>query len=126
MKEHGFTLKETRSRRYSAQSIMDAKYADDITLLANTPTQADSQLNSLKQAAGGIGLHVNAGKTEYLCFNQKADISAQNGGSLKLVDKFNYLGSSVSSMKNFINVRLAKLWAAIDWFLNIWKSTISD
>ena len=35
----------------------------------NTPTQAKSLLYSLEQAAGGIDLHVNADKTEYICFN---------------------------------------------------------
>ena len=43
-----------------------------IELLANKPTQTESLLQS---RAGGIGLHVNAGKTEYMCFNQKGDIS---------------------------------------------------
>ena len=48
---------------------MDADYADDIVLLGNTPTQAKSPLHSLERAAGGIGLLVNADKTEYICFN---------------------------------------------------------
>ena len=41
-----------------------------------------------RQAAGldEIGLHVNADKTEYVCFNKKGDISTLNGGSLKLVN----------------------------------------
>ena len=43
---------------------MIADNADDIALLANTPTQAKSQLHSLVQAAGGIGLHVNTDRTE--------------------------------------------------------------
>ena len=49
-------------------------------LLANTPTQAKSLLHSLKQAAGGIDLDVNADKMEYICFNQDDDISTQNDG----------------------------------------------
>ena len=36
MKENGFTLAKTRSRRYPARTITDADYADDIALLANT------------------------------------------------------------------------------------------
>ena len=32
-----------------------------------------------------------------MCFNQRGDISTWNGSSLKLVDKFTYLGCSVSS-----------------------------
>ena len=63
MKENGFTLEKARSRRYPAQSITDANYADDIGLLANIPAQAESLLHSLEQASGGIGLHVYADKT---------------------------------------------------------------
>ena len=66
-------------------------------LLVNTPTQAETQLHSLEQAAAGIGLHVNVDKTEYMCFNQRGSISTLNGSSLKLVNKFTYVGSSVSS-----------------------------
>ena len=46
---------------------MDTDYADDIALMANTPNQAESLLHSLEQAAAGIGLYVNANKTEYMC-----------------------------------------------------------
>ena len=83
---------------------MDADYSNDIMLLANTPAQAKTMLHSLEWAAVGIGLHDNAEKTEYICFNQKADISTLNGSSLKLIDKFTYLGSSVSSTKTDINM----------------------
>ena len=65
MKENGFTVAKERSRRYVAQTIMDPDYADDIALLINTPTQAKSLLYSLELAAHGIGLDVNADKTEY-------------------------------------------------------------
>ena len=48
MKENGFTLKKARSRRYPGQTIMDTDYADDIALLANTPTQTLFLLHSLE------------------------------------------------------------------------------
>ena len=35
--------------------------------------------------------------SEYMFFNQTGDISTRNGISLKLVDKFTYLGRNVSS-----------------------------
>ena len=70
-------------------------YADDTALLTNTPAQAESLLHSVERVGGGIGLHVNADKTEYMCFNQRGDISTQNGWLLELVDKSTYLGSSV-------------------------------
>ena len=69
-------------------------------LMAKTPTQAESLLRSLEQAAGGIGLYVNVDKMEYMCFNQRDDIFSVNSGSLKLVDKFTYLGSGILSPKN--------------------------
>ena len=125
MKEKSFKLAKERSRRYSAQTITDADYVDDILLLANTPAQAESLLHSLERAPGGIGLHVNADKTEYMCFNQR-DISTRKGGPLKLVDKFTYLGSSISSTENDINMRLAKAWIAIDWLFVIWKLNLTD
>ena len=42
------------------------------------------------------------------------DISTQNGTSLKLVDKFTYLGSSVSSTKKDFDTRLTMAWTAIN------------
>ena len=71
MKENGFTLENVRSRRYSVPTITDVDCADDITLLANTPTQAESLLHCLEQATGGISLLVNADKTKYMYFNKK-------------------------------------------------------
>ena len=95
-------------------------------ILANTPIQAETLLHSLKQAAAGIGLHINAHKTEYMCFNQTGDISTLSGSSLKLVDKFTYLGSSVSSTEKDIDMQLTKAWTAIDKLSVIWKSDLTD
>ena len=100
--------------------------ADDITLLANAPAQAVTLLHSLELAAAGIGLHVNAHKTEYMCFNQRDDISTLNGRSLNLVDKFTYLGSSVSSTETDVNTWLAKARTVVDWLSVIWKSDLTD
>ena len=46
MKENGFKLAKKRSRRYLAKTITDADYADDIALLANTPTQDEILIQS--------------------------------------------------------------------------------
>ena len=73
-------------------------------LLANTPTQAESLLYGLKQAAGGLTPNMNADKMEHMYFKQKGNISTLNGGSLKLENKFTYLGNRVSSTENVINM----------------------
>ena len=67
MKENGFKLAKERRRRYPAQTITDVDYADDIALLAKSTAQAESLLQSLERAAGGISLHITADKTEYMC-----------------------------------------------------------
>ena len=105
---------------------MDADYSDDIVLLANTPAQAETLLHGLEWAAVGIGLLVNADKTEYMCFNQRGDISTLNGSSLKLVDNFTYLGSSNSITENDINTWLAKAWTAINRLSVVWKSDLTN
>ena len=61
-----------------------------------------------------------------MCFNQTGDISTLNGSTLKLVDKFIYLGSSVSSTETDIDTSLAKALTAIDRLSVIWKSDLTD
>ena len=119
-------MTKKRSKKYPAKTITDADYADDLALLANTPNQAETLPHSLERAAAGIGLHVNAHKTEYMCYNQTGNITRLDGGSLRLVDKFTYQGSSVSSTENDINTRLTKAWMAIDRLSIIWKSDLTD
>ena len=68
----------------------------------------------------------NARKMEYICFNQTSDISTPDRRSLKLVDKFTYLGSSVSSTEKDIDTRLTKAWIAIDKLSLMWKSDLTD
>ena len=48
-----------------------------------------------------------------------------NDSSLKLVDKFTYPGSSVSSTETDINMWLVKAWTAIDRLSVMWKSDLS-
>ena len=56
-----------------------------------------------------------------MSFNQTGDISPVNSSSLKLVDKFAYLRSSVSSTESVID---AKARTAIDSLSVIWKSDL--
>ena len=123
MKDNSFKLAKERNKEYPTQTIMDAEYADDIALLVNTPAQAEYLLHSLEQAVASIGLNVNSHKTEYMCFNKRGDISTLNVSFLKLVDKFTYQGSSVSSTETDINT---KAWTAISRLLVVWKLDMTD
>ena len=90
IKENVFKLTREKSRRYPAKTITDADYADDIALLTNASALAETSLHSLERSAVGIGLHVNAHKTEYMCSDQTGDISTLNGRSQNLIDEFTY------------------------------------
>ena len=61
-----------------------------------------------------------------MCYYQTGDISTLDGTSLKLDDKFPYLGSSVSSTEKDIDTWLTKAWTAIDRLSIIWKSDLAD
>ena len=85
---------------------------------------AETLLHCVERANVCIDLHVNAHMTEYMCFNQTGEISTLSGSSLKLVDKFIYQGSSVSSTETDINTLLGKAWTTINRLLVIWKSDL--
>ena len=61
-----------------------------------------------------------------MCYNQTGVISTLVGTSQKQVDKFPYLGSSISSTEKNIDTRLTKAWTAIDRLSFIWKSDLTD
>ena len=61
-----------------------------------------------------------------MCYNQTGDISTLYGTPLKLVDKFTYLGSSVSSTEKDIDTGLTKVWTAINRLSIMWKSDLTD
>ena len=60
-----------------------------------------------------------------MCFNQTVDISTRGGSSLKLVDKFTYLRSNISSTKTDIDTRITKAWTAVDRLSVILKSDLT-
>ena len=122
--EKQFSLKiETRVDLVLFQDLVTHMTAGPLGNL-RTPYQAETLLHSLERTAEGIGRYIDAHKTEYMCFNQAGDISTLEGTTLKLVDKFTYLGSSVSSTEKDIDTRLTKAWTAIDKLSIIWKSDL--
>ena len=94
--------------------------------MENTPNQGDTLLHSLEKAAAGIGLHINELKMGYMCYNHTDNISTQDGTPLELVDKFIYLGRSVSSTEMDIETRLTKVWTAVNRLSIIWKSDLIE
>ena len=118
----GLTLTKARGCRYPATTITDADYADDLALISDTK----ALLHILERAAGDVGLYVNAGKTEFMCFNQEGSMKTVAGKPLKLDDIFTYLGSNIASTEKDVNIRIGKAWGALDGLHIIWKSNIPD
>ena len=114
-----------KSRWYPVETITDEDDADNLVLLANIPAQDESQHYDQEQSAWGIGLHFNANKKEYLCFKREGAIFTLSRRPLKLVDKLTYLGSNISPTVNDVNMRLVKIWTAIDRLSVIYGSLIN-
>ena len=120
----GFILNPARSSRYPATRITDIDYADDLALTSNTILEANELLHSLESAAREIGLHINAKKTEFMCYNQTGTIISLDGKPIKQVVDFTYLGSNIQSTEKDINIRKGKAWSALNKMDNIWKSDL--
>ena len=52
-------------------------------------------------------------------------MSSQNGERIKQVNDFKYLGRYIASTDHDINIRIGKVWSALNKLTNIWKSTFS-
>ena len=51
--------------------MTDTNYADDLTFLEHINAQAEFLMQCLQQAVRGIGLCVNANKTDIICFKRE-------------------------------------------------------
>ena len=103
--------------------IAELQYADDLVLLANTPTDLQNGLNLLTAAYDAMGLKVNINKTEIVIQNNSHQENINhnhppfriNNEEIKVVEDFPYLGSILSSscsLEAEINARLSKASAA--------------
>ena len=123
-KNLGFTLRKQLSRRYPAEMLTDADFADDLVLLSDKIGNAEKLLNILETAAASVGLYMNTTKTKFIAVNTEGTIAAQNGRDLEQANDFNYLGSKIISSENDIQVRIGSAWSALNKLTPIWKSNL--
>ena len=57
-KELGFTLSKACSKRYPAETITDADYADDIALMSDNIQDATYLLHNIENTAKEIGIYI--------------------------------------------------------------------
>ena len=77
--------------------ISDLAYADDVVLLSESKEAAQCFLTRLAKYAGQIGLRINVGKTKAMSVcGGNLNLSLE-GGPIKEVSSFCYLGSNISA-----------------------------
>jgi hypothetical protein len=110
--------------------IRDLLFADDCALNAPTEQKMQHEMNCLSEACNNFGLTISTKKTEVLYQPapgkpyHEPNITV-NGQKLQAVDKFTYLGSTLSRAVNIdaeINNRVAKASAAFGRLReNVWE-----
>ena len=63
---------EKKNRRVGPKVETDVDFADDIALLSEEINHAQELLLRIEKQFGKVGLKRNAGKTEFIAFNNKA------------------------------------------------------
>ena len=77
-------------------------------------------------AAGNVGLHLNAKKTEMITYNQPiAEIKSLSNEKIKNVEDFKYLGSWIDNTQKYIKFRIAQGLVACNKLNKIWKSNLN-
>ncbi|CAH1244381.1 Hypp7291 [Branchiostoma lanceolatum] len=73
-----------------------------------------------------VGLHMNAGKTKFMAYNQQVPVCLRTheGTALEKVEDFRYLGFHIESTSKDINSRKAAAWRACNKLEKIWKSDL--
>ena len=124
-----FLIFSIYSRKYNfLVSYITIRYADDTTLLATSPEELQHQVNELQKISLLFGLEINSAKTCMMVIDP-ADIGTQSvlidGKEVERVNKFKYLGSSVSVDSNSttdIKARLTIARHATPQLTGIWKA----
>ena len=94
--EIGFKLNHKICRRHNPDIITDLDFADDIALVTEKMKQAQYFLHHVQHNAAKTGLHLNAGKTEFMSFNQEQEtaLKSNNKENIKKADNFKYLAGA--------------------------------
>ena len=125
-----FNLRRLQAKtKIKTETIRDLLFADDCALCAHSETSMQNIVDKFSEACHNFGLTISTKKTEVLHQPApgkpytKPDITI-NGQKLNAVDKFTYLGSTLSrnmTIDDEVNLRLAKASAAFGRLnANVW------
>ena len=93
-------LEDLEGMRIGGRNINNIRYADDTVLVADSPEKLQLLINALEVAGLEKGIKINFGKTKTMGITKKrqrlvVDVSLQQR-RIEQVDKFTYLGSSIT------------------------------
>jgi hypothetical protein len=109
--------------RIGGRNLNNLRYADDVTLAANTEDGLVSLIEKVTCASGKAGLYLNIQKTKVMSTAELQSFSLNNK-NIEVVDHFNLLGSILEeegSCKQEIVRRLALGRTAMCGLAKIWK-----
>lgn len=108
--------------------LEDLDYADDIALLSHSKTHMQEKSDRVANFANQLGLRINSQKTKVMLLNTKGNPQIQSyGQALESVDKFTYLGSTVTKdggSAEDIKARIGKARNALIHLKHIWASNV--
>ncbi|XP_037871039.1 uncharacterized protein LOC119629400 [Bombyx mori] len=115
-----------KGKSIGGRVINNLRYADDITLLAQTREDMKIQLTRLEAASLKFGLAINRDKTKMMIVDraEQNGTNVQNIGNCEVVQTYIYLGSAISSTGGCgeeIRRRCAITRLAVERLGKIWK-----
>jgi len=111
------------------RKVCNLRFADDIDLMAGSNQELQELTNSLVRNAGKFGMEVSSEKSKVMVNSTNAATCniTMNNQLLEEVDKFKYLGATISkdgSSLPEVKIRIASATAAVSKLERIWKSKI--
>lgn len=92
---------QTENFKINGRAITNIRYADDTVLIANTTEELQKLVTSLQKESEKRGLFINKKKTKIMVMTKKPTTPKSkillNGEELEQTDRFEYLGSTVTS-----------------------------
>ena len=113
--------------RVQGQLINNLRFADDIVLIADNDRDLQTIDDLVHQSSSNFGLKINITKTEVQAISKQPQLLNINvgGEQLKQVDKFTYLGGTISqtgSCSEEVKHRIGKAIGAFQALKKIWAS----
>ena len=108
--------------------LSDLDFAVDVALLEPDEEKATAALARLRRAGEEVGLVVSAEKTKVMSIGETSACVKDGESTLDKVEKFNYLGSTVtpiSFIDTALNIRIGKAANAFKILHNTWRAKIS-